>query len=167
MPKIDPFQNRRLRGITETKTFTDPAQPGKPIVVTLGSKPGSSTKLSIETNANMFASQFTGSKAMGIYLEGEQIPITYDTCYCIATIQTLYEGLPEDRYTFEEWAAISETMPDAFNDIILWASGLVGKYQEEDSRDGSPVLPLGSEAVSLNSSAPPVETSSDLRVILK
>jgi len=166
MAKINPFKNRRLRGITESRTFKDLAQPGVEVSVTLASQPGSATQLTIEGNASNMAERFVlDTLAEGIWLEGTELKVTLPLCYCIATIQTLDAGAKDDRYTFEEWVAISYTMPTAFDDIVKWAGALLGAYEELENPDGSTPLPNDSAEGSGQLSGPP--PSSNLPVILK
>lgn len=143
MPKIDPFKNKRLKAITETKTFSEgTAQQGVEITVTLSSKPGGSTGLSVQTTAEALAQRFDNPMSVGIHHEGVECKVSRGLCYLIATIQTLDAGEPADRYSFEEWVVISCTMPNAFIDVADWAKDLLGRYEGDGVDDDKEVTPV-------------------------
>lgn len=134
--KIDPFKRRRLRGVTETKTFIDPSWPDDPITVTLASKPGTATQLSIATHAEAMVERFLAPGAMEVFIgeDDDKAParITPEICQVIATVQILDVTPAADKYQFEEWVAIAELFPDAFAEIVIWARRLLGKTDRDD-----------------------------------
>jgi len=162
MPKIDPFKNKRLRPITETKTFKDPAQPGVEFTLTLSSKPGSGTNLAIRALAQNLFDRFGDKMSQGIWLVDEdgsktEAAVTYPLCYVCASILTLNSATPSESYSFEELVALSYTMPSAFDEAIDWATALSEKYEgsEEETTSAGTVVPNGSAEDTGSGSEPP------------
>lgn len=140
MPKIDPFKKKRLRGVSETNTFTDPNWPEDQITLTLESKPGTATQLNIATYAGELEERFLAKNAMEVFIgvddDKAAARITPEICQVIATIQTLDVTPTADRYQFEDWVAIAELYPTAFAEIVLWAQRMLGKTDRDDVPNG-------------------------------
>jgi len=158
MPKVDFSSMRRLHGVRETKTFTDPERPKDPVTVTLESKPGTVTQLSIAAHAQQLQERFLDTASVGVFIgtpeDRVEARITAELCTVIATIQILDVTPVGDRYSFEDWVQMAELMPTAFADIVVWAQGLIGQTERGE-------VPNASAAATGESSPPPAISTSE------
>lgn len=151
MPKVDLSSMRRLHGVRATKTFTDPSWPNDPVTVTLESKPGTATQLSIAAYSQQLQDRFLAPGAMGVFIgnpeDRVEARITAEICQVIATVQ-IHDVTPAaEKYTFEEWVQMAELMPSAFSEIVMWAQSMIGKTEQGE-------VPNASATATVESSQP-------------
>jgi hypothetical protein len=157
MPKVDFSAMRRLHGVRETKTFNDSHWPGQPVTVTLESKPGTATQLSIQAYAQQLQDRFLAPGAMGVFIgdpeDRIEARITPEICQVIATVQ-IHDVTPvADKYDFEDYVKMAELMPDAFAELVVWAQSMIGQTAQGE-------IPNDSAAATVESLPPPAISTS-------
>lgn len=120
---------RPYSSVTETKTFTDPLQPGVEITLTLRGLTPAETFAALDFGQSMMAeycSQDGNPPARTLPAIDGKIPVPSSTlCLVAAKICYSQAGLEEDRYTFEEIIGIAEAMPNSFGQIQTWLDSLL------------------------------------------
>jgi hypothetical protein len=172
MAKINPFKLSRPAEVSDTRTFTDPANPDKPIELTFRSSPDFSEALAAQTLAAKLIREHVddGRKPddpektwpVPISFGGREVRITPEICAAIAVLMTLEAPpAPDQPYCFDEWAIINACAPTAFGEMYFWAQDLMEKASGAITTDakGRPEVPNDSAASTDNSSAPPPPTT--------
>jgi len=137
MPKANIYALKRPYSVvTETKTFTDPLQPGVEITLTLRGLTPAETFAALDFGQSMM-SEYCGrdgkppERALPA-IDGK-IPVPSSSmCLLLSNICYAQAGDVEDRYTFEELVGIAETMPNAFALIQRWSESLLPSTDPKD-----------------------------------
>jgi hypothetical protein len=130
MPKIDPFKLKRPKRVAETRTFTDPDQPGEEITLTLRRLDGAEQMVAVEEAQAQIETWITGSKdrpaSQFPFVDGREVKMTEALCLACQMLWAMQ--CPEDaheRYNFFELVAFSVTMPYAWSRIGEWMQSIL------------------------------------------
>jgi hypothetical protein len=144
MPKPKPYTLPRLEEITETRTFTDPAQPGVEITLTLSVPPDYGISLAVMEKGGKYAEQYVNGTADGPPaplppVGGKPLVLSESLCSIVAFLEQVeVTDDPENdpKYDFYDWVSLSATMPTAFDEIAEWANSL--RVQASKNAKNSP-----------------------------
>jgi hypothetical protein len=159
MPKLDIRTLPLPETVRETKTFTDPLQPGAELTLTLELTPDYSQVIRARAHADKRAKE-RGEGAV-VPVAGRAIQPISELCRAIGLIESVEcPADPKDRYSFEEWVGISYLMPNAFADIVAWSNTLLDKaFSGQKDLMGGPSIPNDSAAREGDTSEPPQNTA--------
>lgn len=157
MPDFDPYQLSRPAGKTETRTFTDPAHPDKPLTLTLHMVNEAPTRLTayarIQENQETYVDgklrpstgqpdevpgRFPPTRVLFRKAgESSEIALNASTCRLISVLQSLEVrgeegGAVRPMASVDYWAAVSVTIPSAFLEAGLWASRMLEGMPDEE-----------------------------------
>ena len=133
----NPLMLRRPDSVNETKTFTDPLQPGVEFPFSFTARARAAFLETRNARAEELLTRFvTGENAEDVFLsDGNPALVTKEIAALIATLMCLEEAAeqdakirgeaPERPYSFEEWFAFSECAPTAFEEVVGWGSQLL------------------------------------------
>lgn len=141
MPKPNIWGLSRVELKCEARTFTDPAQPGVELEITLQALDGVRV-FEVGEKANAYIEE---------WVTGKDGPLPYplkdggkSLRFSEAFLQTvaLLEAMeacadPDERYSLHDWAGLSVRMPIAFREISQWASSLFGAAADGDAGNPS------------------------------
>lgn len=143
MPLLNPFELPRPASLgEETRTFTDPKQPGREITLTFLADADYSTTLTSQILAATYANNKIGPMAFPIKYGGRLINITPALCGVIALLETMQK--PDEtgtKYSFDQWAALNVAMPSAMAQIAEWAYELIDQSDAAETPDGDVKVP--------------------------
>lgn len=125
MSKLNPFTMQRPKPVSETRTFTDPLQPGADLTLTLMARADIGELLRVQALTDQYSKEYADAMSVPLQVGGQDIEITPGLCAVIATIQALEQPTDGQRYSFEEWAALSVVMPTAMGEVIVWTRDLM------------------------------------------
>lgn len=127
MAKVNPFKLPVPPALSEAREFTDPLVPGETISLAFMSEPDYGEILTIRALAESYWEIYREPTAPPVHVGKREVKISQQLCMMIAILQTLQRGEREDRYGFEEWAAMSVVMPNAVAEIVRWAESLMSR----------------------------------------
>lgn len=137
MAKLDPSSLKRPDVVRETKTFTDPMQPGKSFDLTFEACADFGLETSVAAKAREFTRDYVtgrngGPPAPLMPVGKRDVLIDADICARIATFMVM-EKPPEgdEPWDFNQWRVLSATMPSAFADIAEWCDELIIRARAE------------------------------------
>jgi hypothetical protein len=150
MPLLNPFElPRPVSPGEETRTFTDPKQPGKELTLTFSTDSDYSTTLTSQVLAATYAKTKLGPMAFPIKYGDRLINITPELCGVIALLETMQK--PDEtgaKYSFDQWAVLNVAMPSAMAQIAEWAYELIDQSDGAETQDGEVTVPKDSAASS-------------------
>ena len=150
----------------ETRTLTDPAQPGDEMTITLRVPYGSMAKMQVSAKAADYTSTYVeNADENPVLLPGlPSFTPTEIGCLAIARIEALHvpsEDAP--AMAFEEWCSLSIRYPSAFEELTVWSAELLyGKPQRTDeaaTKQAESDAKNASAATTGSSSEPPSENA--------
>lgn len=169
MSKISVFALPVPQKVRESKTFIDPLIPSQSLMLTFEVDPDYATIVQSQTLGQKYARERSGPNSIPISVgEGSSrvsFRPTAGICMKIGIIQTLESPeTHEERYSFEEWVAISKVMPNAFADVITWCDQLIEKAfaGKQSSNVGQVPVPNDLEASGETTSEPPLNTEQEI-----
>lgn len=140
--RVNPFSMSRPKRPQETRTFTDPEQPGKAITITLRGLTHPEAYKAVERAQEAIRDYIHGDEARGLppapfpSVAGEFIEVTEKMLYDMASVELAQVETPGEGavYTLEELIALSVTMPAAFDGITSFYAELQkrGRAQEKN-----------------------------------
>lgn len=139
MAKVNPWALRRPERRIETRTFTDPVQPGQEITLTLRALDPCERTFAHERADYYTELYVTGRDGQEPNMypapDGTPIKLSSRMCYNICFVEQMQVAEdPQDRYTFDELLGISLTLPNAWDQIMIWVAGFLNP---EDSYVGN------------------------------
>jgi hypothetical protein len=156
MAKLNPYTLSLSEPRSETKSFTDPAQPGTELTLTLAPPQDTTVFLAIDEQAEANAETYIGHPEKLVPYRGRLPRVTRELCRVIAILQVMEEPPGgEPRYDFGSWAMLFVTMGSAMADVVAWATRLL---QEGQTDSGN-----ASAARGEGSSVPPKPTTRSTR----
>lgn len=162
MPLLNPFTlPRPISAGDETRTFTDPKQPGVELTLTLSTDADYSATLTSQVLAGTYAKTKIGPLAIPIKYGERMVTITPELCGVIALLETMQK--PDEtgvKYSFDQWAVLNVAMPSAMAKIADWAYEILGDGDSDTDLDGGPKVPNGLAAFSETASEQPQNTTS-------
>lgn len=140
MPKLNVLGLRRPPRRVETRTFTDPAQPGKELTLTLGAQDvvvgGRASDLTQDL-IEKYVHPPDETEPNAFPMEGDEpIFLSEILCQQVGVIAESQLGPEAERYTPEEIIAVAVAMPDAWTQILAWVGGM--SRREKDRSKESP-----------------------------
>jgi hypothetical protein len=135
MPKFNVLSLLAFEVPVETRDFTDPRQPGKTLTLTVKA-PEFADELAAEKRADELIGKWmrpTGGKTPPPWPPPPARPIRWSEALCrgLALIETIQcPEDPADLYDAEELALVTERMPTAWAEIVLWVAELKQKIAE-------------------------------------
>lgn len=134
--KINPFSLPRPIQSGETRTFTDPSQPGVELVISLRPLDVAETNLAVELGERM-AEMYIGDPENDVapshqfpYVGGKPVAMSRKLCIGVALILAMQTAEGDEAYTFEQMVAIAVTMPRAWRGISEWSAKLQSKAHQ-------------------------------------
>ena len=135
---FSPFALKRPDAAEETRTLTDPNQPGVQMTITLRTRPGFSAMMEIADKAAQYVADWVdGPKAGPLPVPNfGEVTLNRATVDSIARIQTMHVPTQETpALDIMGWAVVSEVMPSLFTELATWAITLqTGK--DSDLKNG-------------------------------
>lgn len=136
MPKPDISALRPLAFVEETRTFTDPAQPGIEIPLTFRVRKDLSQEFALKAVIRDLMTDYVKGRNGGppapFIVHGERLAVTIELCSDAAVLST-YE-VPEDgdkAYTPMDWFGFSRTMPTLMENVLNWFAELEERAQAQ------------------------------------
>lgn len=127
MPKVNLLSLPPVVRPEETRTFTDPAQPGVELSLTF--RRISIWEMSVATeNARELV------KLGGLPAAGEVVLLTEQFCQTLCTLEAMQCGPEDERYTAQEFVGLFAGMPKAGEQVLAWAGEL---NSDEDPDEGN------------------------------
>lgn len=125
MPKVDPFSLKRPIPLSATRTFRDSAQPGIELTLGLRALDAPERTFAMEVAEDM-AERYLGSRnrpaAMAFpAIDGRAVLMSRTLCASAATLVAMQTNPGPEAYTFEDFVAISATMPEAWLAILTFS----------------------------------------------
>lgn len=121
MAKFDPFRYARPLPKQGTRTFTDPRYPELELTLTFRS-PDIVDISTMQDVANGFVSYYSDKPFPAV--DGKIVTVGKALAESVASLFVLQEGPPEDKFTMEEWVAMSVTLPTIIADINSFVAEL-------------------------------------------
>jgi hypothetical protein len=143
MPKLDPFQLNRPETKKATKTFTDPANPGKELTLTLRSLDDAESQLAFE-EAQTFYFIYCGDPENRVPaqrpfppVKGRGVALSKYLFRNAAVLCRMQDGDSADHYNVEQMIALMVTMPTAMKEVMSWTHEIDPVVTEKnDLQDG-------------------------------
>lgn len=124
MPKVALLSLPRPAREAVSRVFTDPAQPGVELGLTLRRLDPAELAVAIDAAAS-FYERFAET---GFPLaNGTAVPLALSLCQSLSMTQLMQCGPEEDLYSLEELIGLIANMPDAGVQVLNWASELNGQ----------------------------------------
>lgn len=125
MAKVDPFKLKRPAKRRETRSFTDPMQPGEEIVLTLQSLDAAELAVASEEAKEQIETWVTGNRdrPASQFPFVDRLPVQMTETLCTACSILFRMQAPEDpadRYSWNDLVALSVTMPTAWGRVMEW-----------------------------------------------
>jgi hypothetical protein len=146
----DPASLPRPEPVTGTRSFTDPAQPGKQLTLTFRAERDQSRRLRVNRVWSKYLADYVTGRMSADGKTRVRVPLQLagnpprpieadeDLFYEIATMESLQ--MPADGkkpFDVNQWAALSVVMPTAYQAITAWASellqGAVASPQDDEN----------------------------------
>lgn len=121
MPKVALLALPRPERPAFTRTFTDPAQPGVEVELTLRRLDPCELAVAVD-QAEAYHSRF-GEHGFPLQ-NGSAVPLALSICQTTCMLQMMQAGEEDDRYTFEELVGLLANMPEAGVAAFSWATEL-------------------------------------------
>lgn len=117
----------------ETRTFTDPRQPGVEFTITLRASSGLLYDMGTDDLANDYIRRYSVGMPDGVQVSGAgRVKVGPSLCAVIAELERAQVPDPEEPpYIFEEWLTLIHRAPDAFAQIVLFKEEL---FRQEKAR---------------------------------
>jgi len=116
----------------QTRTFTDPEQPGVEVTLTL-------RKIDpAEMASAMDAKEVLHSKFAETgfpLLNGEVVPLAEGLCQSLCMLELMQCGPEADRYTAEELIPLVVNLPTAGMEVLRWAGELAQSTAEKPAKN--------------------------------
>jgi hypothetical protein len=120
---FDPMALKRPEIVTDTRTFTDPAQPGLELTLTANGSPDYAVQVHMKELGDAYAAKHIGK--FPVMVDGRKVDVTPSLCSLIASITVMVVKTDEIKdWDFPQWAAIAVAMPKAFGEIVDWCAKL-------------------------------------------
>jgi hypothetical protein len=139
MAKLNVLALPRPKRVEETRTFTDPAQPGVELTLTLRS-PDLAQLMWADEQAKAYLLEFTAEDGSSLYVDpisGERIPVSENLCKTVAVFESMQFGAAEERYGWMDTIAIMLAMPSAWLEISPWIGELASKGRDTGNSQGA------------------------------
>lgn len=156
--KINPWSLKRPERPQETRSFTDPLQPGVEVALTLRPLDAPGWAVAMERADELITLYVTGDPDEGIEPSlypapnGEPLKLARRVCRNVAALHLMQAGPKDEQYTESELIALMASMPTAWTEILTWSAELETKYGKQAGN--------ASGAGEGTSSAPPSATTS-------
>ena len=136
MAKPDISQLRPPAYVEETRTFTDPANPGVEIPLTFRLRKDVSRDLAQAEQVQRLVTDFVTGRdggRPGIFKVGpDRVVMTEDLISAAVSLSLAeYCEMPDKPYSAEDWIGFSVTMPTMFEEAYVWFDGLRRQVQEQ------------------------------------
>ena len=129
--RANPFSLKRPERTQQSREFTDPAQPGFTLTLTLREPNALDLANSASLGQEMIQRYVEGdgeSEAFAYHFDGHHYRLTPGYIHQISPLvvmQPTTEELGYEPYSFEEMAGFSFAMPHAWVEIMLWARDIL------------------------------------------
>jgi hypothetical protein len=127
MPKLNIMALPRPERPEETRTFSDPAQPGAELVLTFRALDLCRQAVAEEEAARLAATYAVNWFPMP---NGPPVQVTEGIAQSACLLAAMQVAEPEERYSPEEWIAMMANMPTAFQAVLTWAGELSARAQQ-------------------------------------
>lgn len=147
MPKINPYALCRPEPLVETRTFTDANAPGQELTLTVRIQLEMPFRTAIQERAKKLTVDYVTGRKGGPPAPlqpvkdktgaSRALKLTETVCLGIAYIEGTQQAEdPQDLYSVPELAALSVTMPDAFDAAAKWVMDLVYNLPGDGDESG-------------------------------
>lgn len=164
MPRFNPYELARAEPVVDTREFSDPAHPNAPFTLTLRAVNEAPFKLKVNARCTEYVTDYVLGRVRASATKPGELPLRNkpalvytrtksgralidldeQTCRAIGILDMLQVPEQDDKgnmvtYSFDEWAAMSVLMPEAFIEAANWAAEMLNGGKPEDEEG------LGSE----------------------
>jgi len=157
MAKVNPFGLKRPEHRRETRTFTDPDQPGVELTFTLRTLDGAEMMIATEEAQGQIETWVTGNRdrpaSQFPFVDGQPVQMTEGLCTACQFLAAMQcPDDPHERYSFNELVALSVTAPMAWSRIGEWMQALLHPKitalgdEKGGASAGEPTLPSSAPA---------------------